>query len=462
MGLFDWVGKKKREEEWMAQPRRLPSGVDKFEDGDTRWIMSHEFANDKNKNIRIYLAARKHGPDDPMWTVSLYKTDLKRDMGENIYTEYDTDITGDALDVVRALSEFDRQYKHSDDYVPVDGHRGTYRSFANKFGIHFDDDGNIMKVEKDTRVTKGTFMNRESIDDLFHKAANKTPEIDTWEEVYEQLVDKWPAAWTVFEEKLVPAKVLEAVKPEPAKIEPVKPEDITAPAAETPSSTAEAKPVVEAPKAEEKPVEPVVEAPAEPKFDKVIIERAVTLDDLSKHSGYARFAADAKPLMARLKKLPEDLRSSQLTRRQKEQVIAALVEPYYTPADEKSVEVRLAARLRNATILVGLVRAGSELYDDFAKGKFSADGMTLMSTVGAVASNLAAERLGVEAVSAKKIADIIAKGKDPNGAGLPLEKVFVQFPPPAYTPVPEKPAAPPAAAKKPPSSKRDAPYNSGW
>lgn len=214
MGLFDWIGRGKREEAWMAQPRRLPAGMSEYSDDDGKWITSHEFANDKDKNIRIYLGARQSS-DGKTWRVSLYKTDLKRDaVNGDIRPEYDVDVTTDPLAVIRALSEFDRKYKNSKDWVPIDGHRGSYRPFANKFGFHFDDAGNIIKVNKDTHLVKDTFMNRDTLDELFHKVAEKTPEIDTWEEVYLHIVGKWPATLTVTEEKLVPAKILEAEKPE--------------------------------------------------------------------------------------------------------------------------------------------------------------------------------------------------------------------------------------------------------
>lgn len=447
MGFFDWFGKGKREEEWMAQPRRLPPGIDSKTEAD-QWIMSHEFANNDHKNIRAYMAARK---ERGSWTIALYKTDLKHDKGEHIYPEYTTAVTADPMDVVRALAEFDRKYRNDEDWITVQGQRGTYRPFANKYGIHFDDDGNIMKIERETRLSTGVFMNRESLDDLFHKAA-KTPEIDTWDEVYGQLVNKWPADWTVTEEKLVPAKVLEAVKPE---VEAPKAE---APAAEAPKVEGEVKATPEsadgATATPPKPAPEVTEAapveppkPVEPKFETIYVDRQVTLEDLSKNPVYPQYAVIMRALAGKLQSLPEDLRVKTTTRRVKEQLVKSLVDGDMTPDFGDEAENKLARRLRNVTVLVGLLRAGEELYQDFAKGKFSPDGMNMMSFLGQTASKLAAERLGVDQAASPKIADIISRGKDPAGTEWPVDKLFTQFPPAVYTspkaaPPPKRPPGP--------------------
>lgn len=428
MGLFDWIGKGKREEEWMAQPRRLPSGTDEY-DSD-RWIMSHEFANEKNKNIRIYMAAHKRKNSDT-WTVSLYKTDLKRDLAMDVSPEYDVDVTSDPMAVVRTLSEFDRRYRNSEEWLPIEGHRGTYRPFANKYGIHFDDDGNIIKIKEDTRIATGVFMNRESLDDLFHKAANK-PDVSTWDGLYNALVRSWPESWTVSEEKLVPAKILEAAPETPAAEPPVA--EIKAPAEGAES-------VAELPKAE-KPADAATETPAEtpaagetpapppePKFETVIVTRPLTLQDLANDPQYPKYAKDMRELMQQIDKLPETLANKSLTRRQKEKVINDLVGSDLATGFANADTARLANRLRRATVVVGLLRTGVAMYEDFAKGKFSPESMTMMSYIGNVAASITGGTLELDDASAKKVADIIAKGRDPNGADLPLAAIFKQYPP---------------------------------
>lgn len=426
MGLFDWIGKGKREEEWMAQPRRLPSGTDEF-DSD-RWIMSHEFANEKNKNIRIYMAAHKRKNSDT-WTVSLYKTDLKRDLAMDVSPEYDVDVTSDPMAVVRTLSEFDRRYRHSEEWLPIEGHRGTYRPFANKYGIHFDDDGNIIKIKEDTRIATGVFMNRESLDDLFHKAANK-PDVSTWDGLYNALVRSWPESWTVSEEKLVPAKILEAAPETPAA-------EIKAPAEGAES-------VAELPKTEEKSADKAAEAPAEapaaeeapvlppaPKFETVVVTRPITLQDLANDPAFPKYVQEMRALMQRLEKLPDDLASKTLTRRQKEKIVNDFINADVPGAYGFATKdaTRLANRLTRATVVVGVLRAGVGLYEDFAKGKFAPESMAMMSHLGNVAAAITGDTLELDNDASKKVADIIAKGRDPNGADLPLAAIFKQYPP---------------------------------
>lgn len=452
MGWFDWIGRKEREEKWMAEPRRLPSGVDKYDDGDPRWIVSHEFANDEHKNIRFYMAAEKKNADQKTWTVSMYKTDLKRDdASQPITPEYTVDYSDDPLEVVRLLSDFDKKYRHSEDFTPIEGHRGTYRPFANQFGIHFDDDGNIMRIEADTRLAKGVFMNRDSIDALFHKQGAKP--LDSWQEVHAQIVNSWPAEWEMYETILVPAKVLEPVKPEPAAIEAAQPavEEPTAaekpaaevteetPVAETPEVTAEAEPVIEA-------------APPEPKFDKVVIKRAITLADLAADDAYPEYGWEMGKTIAALKDLPKQLNDKWTTVVQKERLINAFAKAADVQAPFDGDKALLAQRLAKATVLVGLLRMGEDVYtEQVVKGKFSPEGMRLVSAFSATITKVAQGNFGLEPERAAKVADVMTKGNDTVGTRLPLEELFAQFPPAAY-------AKPPATSYNGSSSK----HNPRW
>jgi hypothetical protein len=449
MGLFDWIGRKEREEKWMAEPRRLPAGVDKLDDGDPRWIVSHEFANDEHKNIRFYMAAEKSSVNEKTWTVSMYKTDLKRDDASRpITAEYPVDYTDDPLEVVRLLSDFDKKYRHSEDFTAIEGHRGTYRPFANQFGIHFDDDGNIMKVEADTRLAKGVFMNRDSIDALFHKQTVKP--LDSWEEVHAQIVNSWPAEWEMFETILVPAKVLESVKPEPAAIEAAqpaaqepaaaeKPATEETPAAGTPEEAAEAETVVEAP-------------PSEPKFDKVLVKRAITLADLAADAAYPEYGWEMGKTIAALNDLPKQLADKSTPVSQKERLINAFAKAADVGAPFDGDKALLAQRLAKATVLVGLLRMGEDVYtEQVVKGKFSPEGMRLVSAFSNAITKVAQGNFGLEPERAEKVKDVMTKGNDPTGNRLPLEELFAQFPPPAY-------AKPPATSYNGSSSK----YNPRW
>lgn len=449
MGLFDWIGRKEREEKWMAEPRRLPSGVDKFDDGDPRWIVSHEFANDEHKNIRFYMAAEKKKLDEKTWTVSMYKTDLKRDdPGQPISAEYAVDFTDDPLEVVRLLSDFDKKYRHSEDFTAIEGHRGTYRPFANQFGIHFDDDGNIMKVEADTRLAKGVFMNRDSIDALFHKQSVKP--LDSWEEVHAQIVNSWPAEWEMYETILVPAKVIEPETPAPAALpqaeataeeKPAAEGEATAPVTATPEDAAEA----------ETP-EPVVEAPPEPKFDKVLIKRAITLADLAADEAYPEYGWEMGKTIAALKDLPKQLADKSTPLSQKERLINTFANAADVRAPFDGDKALLAQRLAKATVLVGLLRMGEDVYtEQVVKGKFSPEGMRLVSAFSNAITKVAQGNFGLEPERAEKVKDVITKGNDPKGDRLPLEELFAQFPPAAY-------AKPPATSYHGNSSK----HNPRW
>lgn len=450
MGLFDWIGRKEREEKWMAEPRRLPSGVDKFDDGDPRWIVSHEFANDEHKNIRFYMAAEKKKLDEKTWTVSMYKTDLKRDdASQPLYAEYAVDFTDDPLEVVRLLSDFDKKYRHSEDFTPIEGHRGTYRPFANQFGIHFDDDGNIMKIEADTRLAKGVFMNRDSIDALFHKQSAKP--LDSWQEVHAQIVNSWPAEWELTEEILVPAKVLEPETPAPAALPQAEAQAAEPPAAQEKSP--EEKPENEKPESETvEPAEPVAEAPPAPKFDKVQVTRAITLADLAADAAYPEFGWEMGKTIAALNDLPKQLADKSATVVQKERLINAFAKAADVQAPFAGDKSLLAQRLAKATVLVGLLRMGEDVYtEQVVKGKFSPEGMRLASAFSATITKVAQGNFGLEPERAAKIADVMTKGNDPAGTRLPLEELFAQFPPAAY-------AKPPATSYHGNSSK----HNPRW
>lgn len=456
MGLFDWIGKSKREEKWMAEPRRLPPGMDKIEPGDSRWIMSHEFASDEHKNLRFYMAAKK--VDDGTWAIGLYKYDLKhQSLAANEMNTWDTNFVRDPLAVVQALAAFDREYSKNEKYVPVNGHRGTYRVFANQYGIHFDLNGNIMQVQKGERLSKGTFMNHETLQALFHKDAGKAPPIDTWQQVYDQLVKKWPAEWTVKEE-------VEHI-PEPASVEDIANDNISKAqkkleqdllalgqcdaCGESCDKFHRAKQLKDEfnKAAENAMADAIEEAKMPPKPEKTIVERPVTLEDLVADPAYARFAFEAKKLAEDLKELPAKLTGASLAKHARQALIDSLVEQPVDAVESFAGEAQrnLAHRLVNATRLVGLLRAGVESYRvEFGKGKLSPEGLALISKLGEASSRAAALYFGANEDQSKKVSSIITQGADPNGAELPIEKLFAQYPAPEYKPeqAGQKPARP--------------------
>jgi hypothetical protein len=378
--------------------------------------------------------------------------------------------------------------KSNDDYSSHPDSRATYRSFANLHGIHFDDSGNVFKVETAAPLAKGTFMTRESLDKLFAKSA-KTP-LDSWAGLYEGVVNRHSPEWTLtsgeFGLLLPRAGVTVGAAPDQhgsSPWEPPKPPPPPQPPAPPRSPTVIVPPygiglsgmwpsfgiVVgdkpPAKKEEEKPAPaaPPVEAAPQPTangktfsqlagekafagyalMQKLEITRPVTFADIAADPAYPKYAAKMEDLVARLQRLPGELTSSAKTRFDKERLIDSFCNFSFTlPLGEG--KLALARHEYNATILVGLLRAGAELYkDQFGAGKkFTPEGLQLVSAVGKACVMFAETRMGVEAAEAAKIADIIQRGADPSGPALPLEKLLAQFP------APPLPPQAPAATKK--------------
>ncbi len=421
MGLFDIFGKKKRDEAYMKQERRVPEGMEGIPEGDGRWMVSQEFCIEKNKNVRFYYAV---SPDltravdaPPAWNISKVQYDLKY---QDSVDHWVIETTESPLRVVKALREFERRFHEDEEFTFVEGHRSTYRAFANAHGIHFDDKGRVMEVTQETRFDKGVFLNRESLDALFHGAA-KPPALDTWEEIYRQLVDKWPTNWTVTETVILPPKVLD---PE-AEAQPD--------AAEKGEAVAEAapKPAVDAPAVEEAAAETPAE-PLPPQTQTII--RPVTLDDVTSNKNYGAFAQVAQFVINSAKNLEKDFvlkpGISPLTQ-------LNVLQHRITPGFDADAD-KLAKRLVDVSILVGMLRAGVALYGEtLGKGNFAPEGLRKLSVLGDATAEFATKHLGVPEQDAKKISDVITRGPDPFGPLLPLEKIFAANPPPAVTPAPK-------------------------
>jgi hypothetical protein len=482
MDLFKWVGRKKREEEWMRQPRRVPDFAARLPEDTDRWYVTQEFVNDEDKNLRCYLAVYQPTPGVDNWRIFHVEYNLKND--EGYVTANWTSESNDPMDVVTELRGYERKMKNSAAYISHEYERSTYRAFANKYGIHFDDDGNVFRVKTEAPLAKGTFMNRESLDKLFRKEAAKDAPLDTWEGIYKGIVEARSSRWTITEsafglpedaatpsgtpydssalkpvEKAIPAvssiaEIIEsgsnvfvwkgsaATIPTAQEIQEAKLaaekkalESTTPVGAET--TTDKTSPVA--------PTQPVTidgksleQLAAEkayaqyPLLQKLERTRPLTMDDLAADPAYAEYGSIMKQMMVRLNELPKAMNGKAANRYEKEALLKGLVRfSFETDLDDN--KQALAEHECNATILVGLVRAGQAVYaDQFGPGKkFTPEGLNLISAIGTTASRFAIDRLGVDAEEAKKIADVISKGPDPFGTQLPLEKTFEKLPPPA-------------------------------
>lgn len=490
MDLFKWVGRKKREEEWMRQLRREPSFAKELPEDNDRWYVTQEFVNDEDKNLRCYMAVFQPDPKVEKWRIFHVEYDLTKD--ESHVRANWTSESADPMEVIQELRGYERKMRNSPAFIAHPSEKPTYRPLANKYGIHFDEDGNIFRVKTEAPLTKGVFMNRESLDQLFHKEAAKKVPLDNWEGIYKGVVETTSPEWTVTEELFGAIPSGDATLYVPAAIQ------YTATAWEAPSAE---KPVIADPPRQLPPAEvkanppaaagntaqvtppaadqpaaekPAVEAPAAPQpeppvtvngktwvelsqakayaghaaMQKLNFTRPATVADVAADPAYAEFASRMWLLMERLNKLPETLSSPTATRYEKEAALSVLAR-YPVNSKFEGGKGQLAQHLCDATILVGMLRAGSTLYkEQFGPGKkFSPEALQLISTIGNTCKKFAEERLHIDAAEAAKVADVISKGADPFGPSLPLKKIFEQYAPPAYDPPPA--AVTPKAAAKP-------------
>lgn len=471
MDMFKWIGRKKREEAWMQEPRRLPGFAQALGDDNLRWMMTQEFVNDEDKNIRIYFAAHQPDPKKEVWHLLKVTYDLKRDASE-IGTSTQ-EVFDDPLQVVKSMRDWERAMRSTEVYIIHEGARPTYLNFANKYGIHFDDKGGVFRVEQEEALTKGTFMSRESLDKLFHKEAAKRPPLDNWDALHAELANKWPENWIVKDERfavlpkddpkaeLAPVQAVSEnwEKPKPQPGEPPKPATpppgpllIPGPIAPTivppvPVPVAvEGTPAPEAPKPPE-PVAPVFNNYAGyPEMSRVLFARTVTLADMAADPAYAEYAHHAAQMHKELRALPALLTDTAQNRYAKEGTISNLLRARRdTPKKFKTGDTgKLAQHLLDVSLLLGVLRAGVDLYqEEFGKGRLSPDGLQMISKLGDSCAEFAKDKFGLDDAEAKKVSAIITQGRDPADADFPLEKVFAQFPAPAYTPAPPKPVQPP-------------------
>jgi hypothetical protein len=91
--------------------------------------------------------------------------------------------------VIEMLHSYDRQMMEADMFTRVPSSRPTYKNFANRHGVHFDAQGNLIEVQAEKPVTADTFMTRKSLNDLYNQQAKKV-DYSTWQAVYDNLVNK--------------------------------------------------------------------------------------------------------------------------------------------------------------------------------------------------------------------------------------------------------------------------------
>jgi len=176
--------------------------------------------------------------------------------------------------------------------------------------------------------------------------------------------------------------------------------------------------------------------------------KGTTAEDLSADKAWPVFTAELEMMSAKLHKLPDYLAGEEFTERQKQKTLENMIE--YVIVDptrfETSDKMRLAQHMADASILVGLLRAGSKLYDaQFSAGlDLSPEKLAFVGLVGKICADFAEQRFGLSESEAKPIANIISQGDDPFGKLLPAEITVAQYP--ASKPAPEVQEASAAAA----------------
>ncbi len=215
--FVEWVMDKPKE--WLAKPRLIPDQYHDIPEGDPRFVMSQEFADKEHKNLRYYLAAIKERPEDDYWQMTLISRDLKH--GDGYFETSRRRIADSAEEVIYYLREFERSCREKE-YPAIENASGTYRKFANLYGLHFDVNGNPFRMEVNEKLDKDTFLSRESLDKIFKHAADKRKPLDNWEQLYAQIIDVNPVegvavadlakdpAWAAFSSES--AKMVEKLK----------------------------------------------------------------------------------------------------------------------------------------------------------------------------------------------------------------------------------------------------------
>lgn len=342
-------------EEYMKMPRRVPAAFKDSPVGDEAWMMTAEYASKEKPYMREYLGARRLPASENGWEIMLYKTDLRKENTEPSES-FGYAKTHMIREVVELMSAYDQEQMKGDSKKRVDSARLTYRKAANKIGIHFDTDGNIIELAEDAPVLASTYLTTDALKKVFDSNAHKKS-VSSWQDLYAYIINNLPDA---------------TVQPQ----------------------------------------------------------------DLASDPAWAKFSESAKAMAAKLDQLPASLQSTKYSMRDKERGLSNIVEfVIVNPLEfEGSKRASLAQHLCDATILVGLLRAGTEIYaSQFAVGGtgITPEKLDLVSKVGNTVAEFAQVRFGLDEATAKKISNLIAQGRDPYGPELPLVKTIAQASVPA-------------------------------
>lgn len=166
-------------------------------------------------------------------------------------------------------------------------------------------------------------------------------------------------------------------------------------------------------------------------YENIVCQSPVKTDDvtdIAADPAWPEFVKSADVVVKKLNDLPETLLSKKLAASEKARGLENMTEyVIINPlAFNNAAKAEYVLHVYSATVLIGLLRAASQIYDSqFADGGgISQEKIKIVSQIGDTAAQLAQKHFGFDEASSKKLADIIAQGKDPYGPDYPLTKII--------------------------------------
>jgi len=183
MGFFKKLFSK--EADPPPEERRLPSMA---KDSRLIWITTQVFVYKKEKNLRVYGAAL-HDTIASQGTLGrcYYYID---DQQPAELRQSDSHLA--IRNAIILIAEQEKAWMESPDMVPVPGLKGNYREIAPQYGLYCADNGDILKINQDTRVATNALFGRKALDALYGEKKKEPPEvvaIATWEDFYREIVN---------------------------------------------------------------------------------------------------------------------------------------------------------------------------------------------------------------------------------------------------------------------------------
>lgn len=172
---------------------RLLPRFSKSAAADEKWIDSQVFTSKKDKKLRFYYAALVPVGAGEIGAADVYKCVYKANARDADTVELSSYNVGWSFaGVIQTIANAERIMLESADCEPVPGLRGNYREVAKSQGIYLDDDGNVLTVNKDTRVAANAIFDRQGLNKIYGDKPQEQPAVPvvaTWEDFYRDVVN---------------------------------------------------------------------------------------------------------------------------------------------------------------------------------------------------------------------------------------------------------------------------------